>query len=402
MRQEVRQEFCPQESERRLCRRCTHRRSQDEDNRSDSHSILAFFSSQEREAEGRGFLAVTELAALLARYDLEVDISDVTAVSFLDIESIFQEHLSAEDLGDEWFLCFNKVKRFPCSGPMNHGGREGGVGGGKEGERGWGAWRRGGGQGLGSGRGVGERWEEGGRKGGGWGEMGGRRGGGGRGIRMNHGAFSWGECHFITAQWFSTNDAQVRRRIVADSVTDCCAEYLCDCFLSNQPLERMQCLKAFDIYSTVAYGMLSLLERHFKYVGIPLNEKLHGKDQSARITFPSMTATGSSSTRRCLPARVGEVGVKLARSGRLVPGEHWAEKGALFINGVWGTRNEHPGERLKLELQGSHERWGLSFLLASKGHLPLKWNEKVAIVRDLTRKEYYQQMMDVEADPSTV
>ena len=51
-------------------------------------------------------------------------------------------------------VCCKKVKRFPCSGPMNHAGiMEGGVGGGREGEREVGGW----GGGVGGGREVGGR-----------------------------------------------------------------------------------------------------------------------------------------------------------------------------------------------------------------------------------------------------
>ena len=84
-------------------------------------------------------------------------------------------------------LCCNKVKRSPCSGSMNHGGGREGEGGGKEGGGGRevGGRRGGGGE---EGRGCG------GRRGGGEG------GGGGRGIRMNHVAFPWGEFPFVTAQ----------------------------------------------------------------------------------------------------------------------------------------------------------------------------------------------------------
>ena len=48
---------------------------------------------------------------------------------------------------------------------------------------------------------MGGRWEEEGRC---WGEEGGTRGEG-RGIRMNHGAFSWGGFHFVTAQFCLTD-----------------------------------------------------------------------------------------------------------------------------------------------------------------------------------------------------
>ena len=89
-------------------------------------------------------------------------------------------------------VCCNKVKRLSWRGSMNHVGiRLGGRGGRGEGKV---EGRSGGGGEVGERRGRGEG---GGEVGGGGGEEEGR---GGRGIRMNHGAFSWGGLHFVTAE----------------------------------------------------------------------------------------------------------------------------------------------------------------------------------------------------------
>ena len=95
----------------------------------------------------------------------------------LSVPQELQQPLSFQNRSEKTVRC-NKVKRFPCGGPMNYAGiMEGGRWGGGEvgGRRGWGVG------------GGGGRWGGGGKE------------RGERGIRMNHGAFAWGEFHFVTA-----------------------------------------------------------------------------------------------------------------------------------------------------------------------------------------------------------